>query len=439
LGGNKESDKKVDDPKKADLVSSDVTDFYNSLETAVNSGGLRQQSSGSMTYQKEVESMQIGLKLLGYDLPRHGVDGLFGPETAMAVKQFNQSNNILKETAQEIRTTLDDLGYDEKGSELSSGGDVTDNLSSIVSDVLKDFKATKPNVKVTVTAGNDKYHKNVGYKSKHVEGNAVDLVISPYNTENSNAFIGILNKYKSKDNMFGYIDEYKNPSSAATGGHFHLQYGKGGTTGKSSENTTTFASPEMLNKLIELLKTKGITSEDLKKHIDTVLSGGGVGFTDIDLSTNEGFKKYADICQKFINMKQPNPLGITGNMLAKSAKYVFDRYRKFVPAELALAQLTAEGGIGNKDVNSRPIKTKNPFNVGNVDSGNDVYSNDVQKGIDTYYTLIATNYLGKGKTANDLVSNFVNKDNQRYASNTNYETVLNSLVKQANSVASSIA
>jgi len=40
--------------------------------------GLTQQSGG-ITYQKEVESMQIGLVILGYDLPVHGIDGLFGP------------------------------------------------------------------------------------------------------------------------------------------------------------------------------------------------------------------------------------------------------------------------------------------------------------------------------------------------------------------------
>jgi peptidoglycan hydrolase-like protein with peptidoglycan-binding domain len=34
--------------------------------------------------------MQIGLIILGYDLPVHGVDGLFGPETARAVTKFTK-------------------------------------------------------------------------------------------------------------------------------------------------------------------------------------------------------------------------------------------------------------------------------------------------------------------------------------------------------------
>jgi peptidoglycan hydrolase-like protein with peptidoglycan-binding domain len=85
--GLKKDDKKIDDPMKADLVTSDVNDFFLSLQKA-SQGGLGQQQSGGMTFQKEVESMQIGLMLLGYELPRHGVDGLFGPETAAAVTKF---------------------------------------------------------------------------------------------------------------------------------------------------------------------------------------------------------------------------------------------------------------------------------------------------------------------------------------------------------------
>lgn len=83
---------KEDDPTKADLVGDDVDEFYETLETAAQSGGISEQQRGSMEFKKEVESMQIGLILLGYDLPIHGVDGLFGPETARAVKMFVEDN-----------------------------------------------------------------------------------------------------------------------------------------------------------------------------------------------------------------------------------------------------------------------------------------------------------------------------------------------------------
>jgi hypothetical protein len=141
LGKSKDKgvEKKIDEPGKADLVSNDVQDFYNTVQKSIENGGLKEQSLGSMTYQKEVESMQIGLMLLGFDLPKHGLDGLFGPETAAAVQSFKEKNGTLKESSEDIRTTLDSLGYDEKGNELSSGGEVTDELSSIVNSILKEL------------------------------------------------------------------------------------------------------------------------------------------------------------------------------------------------------------------------------------------------------------------------------------------------------------
>ena len=84
--------RKEDDPTKADLVGDDVDEFYETLESAAQSGGISEQQRGSMEFKKEVESMQIGLIILGYDLPVHGVDGLFGPETARAVTKFIEDN-----------------------------------------------------------------------------------------------------------------------------------------------------------------------------------------------------------------------------------------------------------------------------------------------------------------------------------------------------------
>ena len=437
---------KTTDPKKADLVSDDVNQFFQTLTTAAQTG-LKQQNYGSMSFQKEVESMQIGLILLGYQLPQHGVDGLFGPETAQAVAKFTSDNltkQLTNETAEDVRNTLNQLGYAEKGNELSTGGEITNDLSTIVDQVLSDFKKTNPNVKIIATSGNDRYHKGLGYQSKHTEGKAIDLTLNPYNNETDSAFRKILDSYKSKNANFSYIDEYTNPSGAATGGHFHLQYGAGtpaqGGPQSNQQLNSVEATPQMLGKLVEMLKQRGVKPEELKQYENQpVTTGGGAGFTDLNLDKDEGYKAYSQICQKFIDSKQPNPLGITGDMLATAAKRAFDRYKNFVPAELALSQLALEGGIGNGDVNSRPIRTKNPFNVGNVDSGANVYDSNVQMGINAYYDLIAKDYIGKGKTAKDLLTNFVNKNNERYAAEGNYEENLNRLAGQANRIAQPIA
>lgn len=425
---------KKDVSSKADYVDSNVQDFFNTLEKASETG-LQPQQTGGMTYQKEVEALQIALLLLGYDLPRFGVDGLYGPETTTAVSNFNKT---ITESVDNLRSTLSSLGYNEKGSELTSGGQVSDQITNIVEKVLNDFKQVDPKTKIVVTAGNDMFHKRRGGKSGHIKGNAIDITLKPYSSSAGNNLKKILDKYKSSDSKFNYIDEYANPSRGATGGHFHLEYGGsfvGGQVGGQIEGG--IATSETISKIIEQLKHKNITSEDIKQYVDPVLTGGGGNFTDLDLSTNEGFSKYAQICTTFIS-KYPNPLNINGEMMASSAQKAFNRYGNYVPPELALSQLILEGGINNKDMNSRPIRTKNPFNVGNVDNGDNVYRGNVQDGIDAYYNLIAKNYLGKGKTASDLINNFVNLKGDRYASATDYENKLASITQKVNNLSQSL-
>lgn len=282
------------DPKKADLVSDDVNTFYQTLEDVANSGGLTQERRGTMSFKKGVESMQIGLITLGYKLPHYGVDGLFGPETANAVRQF-----------------------------------VIDNL----------------------------------------------------------------------------------PEFKYTGG----------------------APKEMLLKLVTLLRAKGISSNDLAQNIDQpITSGGGDEFTDIDLLSQDGFDMYTQICQKYIDKVNPNA-GITGEMLSTGAKMTMENYHKYIPPELVLGQLTLEGGL-SKNPKSKPIRTNNPFNVGNVDSGAVRKFPTKQDGINQYFNLIARRYLTKGKSAKDLTLNFVNSNNNRYASSSNYEATLGQIISQINSI-----
>jgi peptidoglycan hydrolase-like protein with peptidoglycan-binding domain len=261
--------KKVDDSKKADLVTNDVEDFYKTLEDLSKTDGLTQQEGNLLTYQKDVETMQMALQLLGYELPRFGVDGRFGPETARAVELFKKENNALNESATNLRSDIKSLGYKEKAGQLDSGGNISDDISGIVGEILKDFKTTNPSVGVTITSGNDKFHKGLSYNSLHKIGNAVDLTLQPANRETKNAFENILNLYKTKDPKFKYINEYDHPTKAATGGHFHLQYGGKGVD-SSAPIVKSFASPSMLRTLYNKIKERGVTSDELKKLIDTV-------------------------------------------------------------------------------------------------------------------------------------------------------------------------
>jgi hypothetical protein len=151
-------------------------------------------------------------------------------------------------------------------------------------------------------------------------------------------------------------------------------------------------------------------------------------FSYLDISEKEGYSLYKQIAQEFINTRSPNLLRISGDMLAKAASNTYKKTGIYVPVELVLAQLAAEGGIGNSNKNSRPIKYNNPFNVSNTDEGKNKRYKNVQEAIDDYYNLMARKYLSSKSPDELLNTEFVNSRGERYASNPKYENLLKSII-----------
>lgn len=91
--------KKKKDAETSGILDATVAEFYKTLEDFANSNkSIPVQKFGEMTYSKMVEDIQVALSFLGYSLPKHGVDGYFGPETAAAIRKFNDDTAKISQT-----------------------------------------------------------------------------------------------------------------------------------------------------------------------------------------------------------------------------------------------------------------------------------------------------------------------------------------------------
>jgi len=284
--GIKRDDKKEDDPKKADLVSDDVQQFYDTLESAAEQGGISQQERGSMTFQKEVESMQIGLTLLGYELPSHGVDGLFGPETAQAVKKFTQEKLEGEETLSEatlsspIGTTSVGSPYGPRWGRIHHGVDLNASSGTPIKSPL-DGEVIDAEIRSDACGGTIYIKHADGYKTRYCHCKQIN--VSKGDIIKKGDVVGLTGGGN------GEVGQGR-----STGPHLHFEVYKDGKTvdpmdhlgsevgefvaGAGSAPADTKATPEMLKKLVDLLKEKGVKSEDLTTLIDQNVSDGGSTF-----------------------------------------------------------------------------------------------------------------------------------------------------------------
>lgn len=137
--------------------------------------------------------------------------------------------------ATDLRSVLDELGYQEKGEEIANGGDITFDMKVASEAVFRYIKSTYPNISIVVTGGNDTYHQDllknpkVKYVSLHTTGNALDFVISPPTETNINKIVTALQEFTAGDPLqkFSFINEYADPTKNATGKHFHMVIGSG--------------------------------------------------------------------------------------------------------------------------------------------------------------------------------------------------------------------
>lgn len=115
---------------------------------------------------------------------------------------------------------------------------------------------------------------------------------------------------------------------------------------------------------------------------------------------------------------------LVGRMFSDAAKRTHAKTGVMVPVELALAQAQIESGMGRKGRNPKT----NPFNVGEFDAGTKQTFGTTAEGVQAYFDLMAQDYLKK-RDFTELLKNFVNERGNRYASNPQYEKMLQSQVQ----------
>jgi hypothetical protein len=171
----------------------------------------------------DIESFAIPKNPFGSSVSKSPAASASNPSTRGTQQPFTGNTP----NADALRSVLASLGYTEKGREISNGGDISSSLLKYASSVLREIKKQLPSLQITVTGGNDKYHQGLKYKSSHSTGTGLDIAISPPTTANKNAVDTILGGFAAGNQnlVVSFINEYDYPSSAATGGHFHLRIG----------------------------------------------------------------------------------------------------------------------------------------------------------------------------------------------------------------------
>lgn len=135
------------------------------------------------------------------------------------------------------------------------------------------------------------------------------------------------------------------------------------------------------------------------------------------------WEEYEQKSQSYLDRKRFKDTPLTGKILSNSAKKIYNETGTLVPAELALSQAQFETSMGLKGRNPKT----NPFNIGEEESGTKETFKSLEEGVDAYYSKIAKTYL-KDKKPEDLFKDFVNVDNQRYATDPEYENKISNQV-----------
>jgi hypothetical protein len=242
------------------LLANKLEDLMKSLREKVGGKDMERNADRKLDRASNYVREKIGMKPVGYDDP--------SKESGQGVYKRSAKD----QTAASGKQTSDTGNLNIKSAESTAGGKVDEKVIQLTQKAVDEF--TKQGVnKVVITALNDKYHKDNRSKSKHTEGKAVDLTVSPPPKDEEQAKM-----YAEALKKIGFnkvLDEYFNPSPGSTGGHFHAELAKGGIT--QGVSIAGEAGPEAVVPLpdgrtipVKITKDESDKSGDMKAFMDTI-------------------------------------------------------------------------------------------------------------------------------------------------------------------------
>ena len=130
--------------KLSDLIKGDIKNFKVSQDVSSETeddiiNNLKKIDTPykvtPLVYDNNIKPIQQSLVSLGYELPIHGVDSIYGPETEDAINKFKKDNNVNDDLSLSIKN-LFDLLMKDKTSELKLDNLPSDNENPTISSIL---------------------------------------------------------------------------------------------------------------------------------------------------------------------------------------------------------------------------------------------------------------------------------------------------------------
>lgn len=149
------------------------------------------------------------------------VGGVVSGGASLIGRGFEALKSTITGMSKVSEKDLKKAGLKIKEGDVQGEGYLLDNR---IIPFAKNIQANIPGF-VRFTAMNDRYHHKLSYKSKHTMGKAIDFTLKKKPTKAEGQ--GLVNMLK-KAGAAHVIDEYNNPSGAATAGHIHAQFARNG-------------------------------------------------------------------------------------------------------------------------------------------------------------------------------------------------------------------